>query len=77
MAANDFEQNMRTPEYTAFQSCYESLVDTITQEPGTFCNSLFAKSYISSEVRDYARVDAITDKQKHIDLSIVYRSNKT
>ncbi len=64
MAANDFEQNMRTPEYTAFQSCYESLVDTITQEPGTFCNSLFAKSYISSEVRDYARVDAITDKQK-------------
>ena len=67
-----------TPEYRAFQQCYETLILTVKLQPGAFCDSLFAKGYIPEAVRDYTRnesnmeekkaerlVDSVIDQIKH------------
>ena len=53
-----------TPEYRAFQQCYETLILTIKLQPGAFCDSLFAKGYIPETVRDYTRNESNVDKKK-------------
>ncbi len=64
MATESDTKVTNSPEYTAFQKCYESLIDTIAQECGGFCNSLFAKSFISTEIRDFTRLGPVTNKKK-------------
>ena len=53
-----------TPEYIAFQQCYEALVLHIKLQPGAFCDSLFARRYISESVRDYTRNESNLDQKK-------------
>ena len=73
-----------TPEYLAFQECYETLILTIKLQPGAFCDSLFARRYIPEAVRDYTRnesnlaqmkaeklCDSVIDQIKH-DPSVFY-----
>ena len=73
-----------TPEYLAFQECYETLILTVKLQPGAFCDSLFARRYIPEAVRDYTRnesnlaemkaeklCDSVIDQIKH-DPSVFY-----
>ena len=53
-----------TPEYLAFQECYETLILTIKLQPGAFCDSLFARRYIPEAVRDYTRNESNVDHKK-------------
>ncbi|XP_064387413.1 CARD- and ANK-domain containing inflammasome adapter protein-like isoform X1 [Halichondria panicea] len=52
------------PEYKAFRECYGVLVNTVKQQVGETCDSLYAKSYIPETVRDYTRTDGIPDLKK-------------
>ena len=40
------------------------VIDTLKAEPDAFCDALFAKGYIPSDVRDYTRIAAITGTDK-------------
>ena len=53
-----------TPEYLAFQQCYEFLVLHIELHPNDFCDSLFAKGYIPEAVREYIRNESNVNKKK-------------
>ena len=41
-----------------------SIVTTIKNEPGAFCDALFARGFISESVRDFARNRFISDEEK-------------
>ena len=53
-----------TPEYLSFRECYETLVLTIKLQSGAFCDSLFAKGYITAFDRDYTRNDFVLEEKK-------------
>lgn len=56
--------SMSTPEYRAFQKNYTILVDTVKDDLGSICNSLFSKGLISESVRDNTRDRNKSDKEK-------------
>ena len=60
----DSHSSIFTPEYLAFQKCYQVLVTTIKTESGAFCDALFARGYISESVRDFARNRFISEEEK-------------
>ena len=64
MSTRQATPSTSTPEYRAFQQCYETLILTIKLQPGAFCDSLFAKRYIPEAVRDYTRNEANVDEKK-------------
>ena len=53
-----------TPEYVTFRKCYPTIVHYVKEQPGAFCDVLFANSFIPPTVRDYARNRYINDEEK-------------
>ena len=53
-----------TPEYVTFRKCYPTIVHYVKEQPGAFCDVLFANSFIPPTVRDYARNRYISDEEK-------------
>ena len=53
-----------TPEYAALQKCYESTIAVVKTDPGSLCDALFSKGYVSESVRNYTRNDALLDENK-------------
>ena len=64
-----------SPEYKTFQKCYQMLINAINSEPATFCDALFEKGCISSDVRDYTRTVGIstTDKARRLVDTVIDR----
>ena len=53
-----------TPEYTALQKCYKSIIAVVKIDPGSLCDALFSKGYISEALRSYTRNDALLNDYK-------------
>ena len=53
-----------TPQYLTLRKSYRLLVTHITAQTGEFCDSLFEGGYISSSVRNYVRIDALSEDKK-------------
>ena len=53
-----------SPEYAALQKCYESTIAVVKTDPGSLCDALFSKGYVSESVRNYTRNDALLDENK-------------
>ena len=53
-----------TPEYTALQKCYKSIIAVVKIDPGSLCDALFSKDIISESIRDFTRNVALLDEDK-------------
>ena len=53
-----------SPEYRTFRKCYPTIIHYVKEQPGTFCDALFANNYIPITVRDYTRNKYISDEEK-------------
>ncbi len=53
-----------TPEYLTLRRSYLALITHVKEQPGTICDSLFAKGYISTTFRDFVRSRAHSDEEK-------------
>ena len=53
-----------TPEYLTLQKCYEMVIGVVGTDPGSLCDALFSKGYVSESVRNYTRNDALLDENK-------------
>ena len=58
------QSSTSTPQYLTLRKSYRLLVTHITAQTGEFCNSLFEGGYISSSVRNYVRIDALSEDKK-------------
>ena len=53
-----------TPEYMTFRKCYPAIIHYVKEQPGTFCDALFANNYIPITVWDYTRNKYVSDEEK-------------
>ena len=53
-----------TPEYVALQKCYKLIIAVVKIDPGSLCDALFSKGYVSESVRNYTRMDTLPDENK-------------
>ncbi len=73
-----------TPEYLTLRRSYLAVITHVKEQPGTICDSLFEKGYISTTVHVFVRsrahsdeekaqklIDTVLDKVKH-DRSVYY-----
>ena len=57
-------QLVATPEYLTIVRCYQMLVDVLKQSVNSIVSALFAKGYISENIRDKTRLDLVTPSDK-------------
>ena len=62
MAADN--SSTTSPEYMTFRKCYPTIIHYVKEQPGTFCDALFANNYIPITVRDYTRNKYVSDEEK-------------
>ena len=53
-----------SPEYLALRKCYELVIGAVSSDPGSVCDALFSKGYVSDSVRKYTRSDSKLDDDK-------------